>query len=114
MVQRVDGYWIAALGPEVLQEFTLPALPQGTNVYANISLSQVNTLFEGNSPDPTFTANAFIDSWTVYNPDGTQSSPQSGNGFVQNAVELENCATITFILFVERAWAIAQINILTE
>jgi len=114
MVNRIDGYWIETISSfSALQEFTLPALPPGTNVYANISVSFVDTVFFGNSPDPKFVAAAFIDSWTFYQSDGTESAPQPGSGFNQNAVAVDNCASIKFILFVEQAWAIAQINIFT-
>jgi hypothetical protein len=83
----------------------------GTNVFANISLSQINTLFEGKLPDPTFVAVAFVSWWTFYLPDGTESGPQNGSGFEQNAVGIQNVARINFTLFAERTWAIAQINI---
>ena|SRR5215469_992905 len=95
---------------DALQFVTTPLFPKGTNVFANASLSQVNTLFFGNSPVPTFTAVAFIWSWTVYQQDGTQSDPQSPPDFFQNSVEVNNCATITFAVFVERAWAYALLN----
>jgi hypothetical protein len=118
VITGISDYCIEAIGPaEALIEFTIPPapappFPPGTTVYATISLSQVNTQFEGNGPDPTFVATAFIDSWTV-NEDGAQSAPQSGSGFTQNAVFINNCATIKCILFVERAWAIAQVNVFT-
>lgn len=88
-------------------ELTFGPLDPGNNILANISLSQINTL---NASDPTFAAVGWIDSWTFYQGDGTESDPQQGDGFGQNAVFVPNCATIKFALFVERAWAIAQIN----
>src|SRR3954451_14079001 len=74
---------------------------QYPNVFANISLSQVNTLFEGKLPDPTFVASAFVRWWTVYLPDGSESAQQSGSGFEQNAIGVDNVARINFVLFVE-------------
>jgi hypothetical protein len=96
---------------DALQFVTTPPFPQGTNVSANASLSFVDTLFSGNSPDPTFAATAFIWSWTFYQEDGTQSGPQSPPDFFQNSVEVDSCATITFAVFVERAWAFALLNV---
>ncbi|HYT77099.1 MAG TPA: hypothetical protein VEL79_20250 [Vicinamibacterales bacterium] len=96
---------------DALQMVTSPLLPPGTNVYATTSVSQINTLFFGNSPDPTFTATAFIWSWTVYEQDGSQSPPQSPPDFFQNAVRINNCATVTFAVFVERAWTYALLNV---
>jgi hypothetical protein len=114
MLKRIDGFWISIIASSFfVQRSTLDPFPPGTNVYANISLSSVNTLFASNAPDPKFAAIAFVESWTVYNPDGTQSQPQAGMGFNQNAIFIENCATITFVLFGERVAALAQIDVFT-
>ena len=111
MLQRVDGFWIEGSSNFFLNhKFTHGPLPPGTNVYATIVLSSYNNLIEPRFPDPTGAAVAFIESWTVYNSDGTLSSPINGNGFHQNAVSVQNCATIDFVLLTERASAIAQIN----
>ncbi len=91
-------------------DVTFGPLDPGNNILANISLSQINTVFAGNSSDPKFVASAWIDSWTFYQDDGTESPPQQGAGFTQDAVFVPNCATIKFVLIVEQAWAIAQIN----
>src|SRR5437763_12014592 len=97
MLNRIDGYWILIIAPSFfVQRFTLDPLPAGTNVYATISLSDVNTLFAANDPDPKFATTAFVESWTFYRPDGTESEPQVGMGFTQNAVAVDNCARITF------------------
>jgi hypothetical protein len=112
MLNRIDGYWMAVVAPiEGLIQFTTDPFPPGTDVFASISLNQVNTLFEGNFPDPTFTVTAFIDHWTFYQDDGTESAPQQGSGFNQSSVGINNCARITFIIFAERAWGDAQISI---
>jgi hypothetical protein len=94
-----------------LHMLTTPLLPPGTNVYATTSLSHINTLFFGNSPDPTFAGTAFISSWTVYEQDGTQSGEISPPDFFTPAVRIDNCATVTFSVFVERAWAYALLNV---
>ena len=112
MLKRIDGYWISIVAPIFfLQRFTTDPFPKGTNVYASISLSFVDTLFASNSNDPKFAVEAFVDSWTFYQPDGTESAPQTGSGFNQNAVGINNCARITFLLAGERVAADAQVNI---
>ncbi len=112
MLNLIGSYTIETISPfGALQTATIPPLPPETSAYATISLSFLDTLFEGNLPDPTFAAAAFIDSWTVYQPNGTQSGPRGGTDFTQNSVTVDNCATITFVLFAWRAWAIAQINV---
>jgi hypothetical protein len=108
----IDGYWISVIAPiDNLIEFTTDPLPIGTNVWTTISLSEVDTLFYNNSPDPTFAITAFINWWTVYNPDGSESGQQSGTGFTQNAAWIENCARISYILFGERVAGMAQVNV---
>lgn len=114
MLNSIDGRWIDIIAPGFFfLEDTVGPFPLGTNVYASIALSQVNTLFSGNDPDPTFAVEGFVISWTFYNPDGTESAPQGGVSFTQNAIAIQNCATITFALAGERVAAIAQINVIT-
>ena len=114
MLNGIDGYWMSVIAPEFFfQSFTLDPLPRGTNVYANVSLSSVNTLFEADDPDPKFSIEAYIVSWTFYQADGTESEPQVGMGFNQNAVFVQNCARITFALAGQRVAADAQINVFT-
>jgi hypothetical protein len=84
----------------------------GTNAFATISLSNVNTLFAGSDPNPKFAAVAWVDSWAVYNPDGTESPLVGGAGFTQNAAWIRNCARINFKLAGQRVWAISQASIL--
>ena len=65
MLNRIEGYWMSIIAPGFFViRFTLDPLPLGTNVYANISLSDVNTLFARNDPDPKFASTAFVESWT--------------------------------------------------
>jgi hypothetical protein len=112
MLNSIQGFFIHVHAPiEALLEFTTDPFPPGTNVYANISISTLNTLFEGKIPDPTFAATAWVRWWTFYLPDGSESQPQEGSGFEQNAAGVQNVARINFVLFAERADAIAQINI---
>jgi hypothetical protein len=62
--------------------------------------------------DPHASAKAVVDSWTVYNPDGTQSKPiPARDTFTQNTATIDNCATINFSLSTMRAEAIAQISV---
>lgn len=96
---------------DALQMVTTPLLPQGTKVYATAGSSMINTLFSGNSPDPTFTATAFIWEWTTYEQDGSQSAAQQPSDFFTPAVVIDNCATVTFAVFVERAWTYALLNV---
>ena len=110
----VQGFFIDVIAPiEGMIEFTTDPFPPGTNVFASISLSHLDTLFEGNLPIPTYAATAFVNWWTTYLPDGSESGQQSGSGFPQNAAGVQNVARISFTLFAERVWAIAQINILS-
>jgi hypothetical protein len=115
MLTGVTGYWMSLIAPgfPFSQDFTLDPLPPGTNVYATISLNDINTWFEADSPDPKFVATAYIVYWTFYQADGTESPPQDGMGFNQNAVTVSNCARIKFSLFGAQVAAIAQINIFT-
>jgi hypothetical protein len=121
MLNSAEGFTMQAISPfDALINTTIGPFPPGTNVYASISLSMLDTLYSKSpdlySPDPTFAATAFIDSWTVYLPNGRQSRPQSGGvypDFTQNSAVINNCATVTFALFVKRVWAIAQINAFT-
>jgi hypothetical protein len=79
MVKSIEGYWMSIVAPGFfVQRFTLGPLPPGTNLYASISLSDVNTLFAANQPDPKFATTAFVESWTFYKPDGTESGLQVG------------------------------------
>jgi hypothetical protein len=89
--------------------FTTPAFPQGTTVYASVALSFVNT--NDPRPDPHSFVFAYIPSWSVYRLDGTIEEIQASLGFDQNSVAIENCATITFRLWVSLGQAIAQINV---
>jgi hypothetical protein len=73
----------------------------------------VNTIFQANVNDPKFAATATIVSWTVYQANGTESQPQTGMGFTQNAVLVRNCARITFMLHGWQVAAIAQVNVVT-
>lgn len=112
MLSLINGYTESTYNSfDSLIMYTTDPLPPGTNVYATTCLSMIDTLFFGNSPDPTFASTAFIWSWTFYQQDGTQSDPQNPADFFQNQVEVNNCATITFALYVERAWAYAQSNV---
>jgi hypothetical protein len=113
MVNSIEGYWLSVVTSTFfIINFTTDPFPPGTSLYANISLSEVNTLFSGNDPsDPTFAAAAFIQSWTVYQADGTESTPIEGQGFAQTAIGLDNCARIHFVLVGDRVAALAQVNI---
>ena len=112
MLTDVEGYWLSVVAPtEFLQTATVGPYPPGSHIYATISLSEVDTLFSSNEPPPTFTMMAFVDSWTVYEPDGSQSGPLGGGQPFPNAIWIENCATITFWLFAERAAGTAQVNV---
>jgi hypothetical protein len=114
MFKRIESYWIQIIAHNFFTlRYTHGPLPPGTNVHANISLSMFSTLFKATDPSPTYAATAIVESWTFYKPDGTKSEAQAGRGFSQNAIAVENCATITFALQGLRTQAIAQINILT-
>jgi hypothetical protein len=109
MVNDIQGFWIEIdTSAFFLLEDKL-TFPPGTNVYANISLSQVNTSFADN---PKFNAEAFISSWTFFQADGTESAPQGGIGkFTNSAIRMDDCASIVFTLAGTGVTAIAQINV---
>jgi len=114
MAQRIDGYWMDVYAPGnfFLEQLTIPPLPPGTNVFASISLSEVNTLFDRNDPNPKFSTSAHVDSYTTYLPDGSISPPQAAPlSTLQNGIFIENCATITFGLSGTRVAATAQVTI---
>src|SRR5207245_1039625 len=114
MIQFIEGFWIESIdnGGGSLQSFTLTTSGPGQDIYARFALSFYDTLFASKNPNYTDgAAVAFIESWTYYNPDGTQSDPQGGIEFTQNAVFVSNCASITFWLFANAVAAIAQINV---
>lgn len=113
MLTTVNGYWLRIIAPSdfVLQEITL-AFPPGTNVYANISLNELNTYFLANSTDPKFSATSYIPYWSFYLDDGNESQ-REGMGFNQNAVAINNCASIRFVLEGIHVAATALVNIFT-
>jgi hypothetical protein len=113
MLKRIEGFWMSIIAPGVfVQRFTLDPLPRGTNVYASICLSEVNTMATESDPNAKFIATAAVESWTFYRPDGTKSYPPSSGMAIQNAIAVENCATITFALVGWRVAATAQINLM--
>jgi hypothetical protein len=114
MLTSVNGYWLEVVTPaSFVIEFTSDPFPPGTNVYANISLSDANNYFEDASISPRFVATGYIEWWTVYQADGTESAPYLGMGFNQNAVAVNNCVRIRFALVGFRVSATAQVNIFT-
>jgi hypothetical protein len=113
MVRSVDGFWISAevfigdFSNSYYQFFD----PPGPDVYATISLSQLN--HSPTEPDLERRASAFIEEWVTYDADGKLVGPDpNSTGANQNAVYVRNCAAIGFRLDVSN-WvsAIAQINI---
>ena len=121
MLQSIEGYYIAVTTSRVAAtypayktiSFTYPGfdgpLPPGRTVFASIALSSCETQ---DTADPS-SATAWITQWTVYNPDGTQSGPirPAIDELDQNSVRVDNCATITFVLFAVNATARAQITV---
>jgi hypothetical protein len=113
MLQRIEAYYIFASSPNTgyYQEFIYPhegPLPPGRVVYASIGLSTFSRSPSGGQGiDPS--AIASIWDWTVYNPDGTQST--SRGDITTNGLGLNNCARISFALQVDNAVALAQITV---
>jgi hypothetical protein len=113
LLRSVDGFWISArvftgdFSNSYLHVFEAP----GKNVYATISLSEVNQL--PIDPDMRRGATAYISWWTAYGPDGKWFAPfPNSTGHTQNAVAVCNCGSLEFRLDVSN-WvdATAQINI---
>jgi hypothetical protein len=114
MLTTVTGYWLEVIAYSfVLIEFTTDPFPRGTNVYANIALSDILTYFIDPPLGPKFAAIGYIEWWTYYREDGTESDPQIGSGFNQNAVAVNNCARIKFGLNGIQVSTTAQVNIFT-
>ena len=114
MLQSIEGYDITVTTPSGMAlSFTYPGfdgpLPPGRTVFASIALSACEPR---DTTDPT-AATAWITQWTVYNPDGTQSGPigPAIDELDQNSVGVDNCATITFVLYGQNTTARAQITV---
>ena len=112
MVTGMHIFQVNLVAPNffVAARVTSPLLPPGTNVLSTISLSDVNTQFSGVAPDPKFSITAWIEKWTFYRPDGTESEPQFGDLFGNVAI-INNCARITYALAGQRVAGSAQANI---
>jgi hypothetical protein len=110
----VKGYWLRIIAPTnlLVQELTLGPFPPGTNIYANISLNELNTYFMPTETAPKFVAVGYISSWSTYLEDGTESEYEA-MGFNQNAVEVYNCARISFVLEGVYVVASALVNVFT-
>ena len=116
LLSRIDGPYLWQDNPGGgLVSFTWPTdgpLPPGLSAYASIALSWYDTTLPAYTDGLAIWVKAVIDSWTVYNPDGTQSAPIPGRDiFTQNAAYIDNCATINFSLATQSARAIAQISV---
>jgi hypothetical protein len=110
MPGRIDGYYMDLFtSREAFQEMDLPTIPfPGANVFASISLSNVN--FQTGGDDASL-ARGYIASARAYNPDGTTFAVDLPLIFDQNSVRIDNCATIRFAFEVHRGWAIAQVSV---
>jgi hypothetical protein len=115
MLTSINGYWLRVIAPSAIesQELTLGPFPPGTNVYANISLNELNTYFELDSSNTKYSATGYIPFWTHYKDDGTESNQMQSMGFNQNAVAVDNCARIWLVLEGFRVVASALVNVIT-
>jgi hypothetical protein len=113
VLTSVDGYWISAqvftgdFSNSYFHAFPAP----GRDVYATISLSQVNHY--PTEPDLARSVSAYISWWTVYDADGKLIPGEPNSmGVTQNAVMLPRCGSLQFNLDVSN-WVVAtaQINI---
>jgi hypothetical protein len=109
---QIDGYWMMAWSTDAgAAALTVPFTP-GLTVFANVSLSLYAAYIippeTVNYPDHQ--AYAYIKSWTVYQPDGSQVTVLPENIF-ENTVAVENCGSIEFRLSVWQALAKVQISI---
>jgi hypothetical protein len=107
----LDHYYLSVISPfGAFFDHVAGPFPQGTDVYASISVSFIDTLFSGNIPDATFAVVAEIAWFTTYLADGTESNQQEAD-FGQDILIGSNIARIGFRLFAERAWGIAHMNV---
>ena len=119
MLQSIEGYDITVTTPSGMAlSFTYPGfdgpfptgrLPPGRTVFASIALSSC----EPRDNTEATAATAWIPQWTVYNPDGMLSGPirPAIDELDQNSVGVDNCATITFVLYGQNTTARAQITV---
>ncbi len=85
-------------------------LPPGFNIYATIALSYYRIVDDVVAQRRGGLANASIMRWTVHNPDGTTTT-DSPVGSLQRSLLIDNCASITFTLFVAGGEGSAPISI---
>lgn len=105
MVNHIEGYYLEASGT-FEQFFYFRQMHPGTNVYANISLSRLVPLNQGIAAS----AEAYILYSRYYESDLKLSDPVGG-GPRQNAAYIENVFDVVFVLKVESADAVAQVNV---
>jgi len=113
VLKSVDGFWISAqvFTGDFSNSYFHTFLAPGQNIYATISLSEVNHY--ATEPDLGRRASAYISRWTAYGPDGKLFAPNPNSmGRTQNAVMVRNCGSLQFNLDVSN-WVVAtaQINI---
>jgi hypothetical protein len=102
-------------GPSGSAGFSTPnlfPLPPGFNIYATSVLSTCSIVDQEIAQGFGGAASTFIFTWTVHNPDGTTTVVTPDGQ--PNAVFIDNCASISFALFVRGGHGSAQISIFTR
>ena len=114
-LRGMNGFYIRGYsGAPFILRATYPFesfFPPGTGVLASIALSKVNNVFIPPNPLPPAAAVAWIDSWRVYQPDGSVSDIIHTDDPNRNFVGEPSCASITFAIYVEQCETIAQVTL---
>jgi len=114
-VDIIETVWLCAdaNAPNVngYATYVVDQLPPGTSVMACCSLSAFS---EGvsyeNQGNAVGAASVLIRSWDEFQPDGSIKTYNS-TALTNNALFINNCASVTFELAVNFAWAYAQATV---
>jgi hypothetical protein len=88
--------------------YTIGGIPPNTNVFATISVSSFSQGFTSSGGGSVATV---IRRWEVFNADGSVTPVDPGPQLSNNAVFINDCASVTFELDVNDAegWALANV-----
>jgi hypothetical protein len=89
---------------------TIDQIPVGTNVLATISLSYITF---GTTQGLPGAVGAAIQSWEVFNSDGSITTVKPTPDFKNNSEIIDNCASVTFVLAGNLVMAYAQATLFT-
>jgi hypothetical protein len=112
-VAVVGNYWIRWYAFGLTASWgrvTSYTFDPGTDIYARVGLTALS--YQENAPYGI--AEAAIDSWNIYGPDGSITFGGSiPPGDAQPSIFIANCANVTMSLYVFRADARAEMTLFT-